>query len=352
MELDVSSMVSPFVLFPGQIVAVHGINPTGQRMAVQKVMEGAGVAEYDKKKALDRPIKIVTAAGPFTTSDNLDYAPLYDLLKTVVQPQQPDVLLLMGPFVGISHDDTVLQYEEDGPGTHVPFERVFCEGVARVLQDELCDENHEWSCQVVLVPSVEDGGICSNVFPQAPLQDRLQSSSTAMAGKLTNVPGGDGLALGTLGLPNGIHCVSNPCTLVLHHSVVVGVTSTDYLFDLNSDVTAGHLATGTRMVRLAEQVVTQGLYYPLQPAGKSVQNIDWSHHLKYSELPCRPDILMSPSKLACFAKTSNKSLLVNPGNLTKGGGSTGGTYGVVHVYPGDDKEKSTTERTVVEIKKI
>ena len=38
---------------------------------------------------------MMVAAGPFTTSDNLDMAPLHDLL-TIVSTERPSVLLLVG----------------------------------------------------------------------------------------------------------------------------------------------------------------------------------------------------------------------------------------------------------------
>ena len=41
---------------------------------------------------------ILVAAGPFTTSNNLDYAPLNDLLS-VARKLKPDVLILVSSFV-------------------------------------------------------------------------------------------------------------------------------------------------------------------------------------------------------------------------------------------------------------
>ena len=40
--------------------------------------------------------------GPFTTADNLSYQPLEDLLRIALK-SKPDVLILVGPFVDISH---------------------------------------------------------------------------------------------------------------------------------------------------------------------------------------------------------------------------------------------------------
>ena len=49
-----------------------------------------------------RGLSLVAAAGPFTTAEDLAYGPLKALLQHC-QQQQPDVLLLMGPFVDADH---------------------------------------------------------------------------------------------------------------------------------------------------------------------------------------------------------------------------------------------------------
>lgn len=45
---------------------------------------------------------MLVAAGPFTIDENLDYAPLEDLMK-VIAAKAPDVAVLVGPFVDINH---------------------------------------------------------------------------------------------------------------------------------------------------------------------------------------------------------------------------------------------------------
>lgn len=40
------------------------------------------------------PVRVVTACGPFTTTSNVQYLPLNDLLQVVVD-QKPDVLVLV-----------------------------------------------------------------------------------------------------------------------------------------------------------------------------------------------------------------------------------------------------------------
>jgi len=49
-------------------------------------------------------------------------------------------------------------------------------------------------------------------------------------------------------------------------------------------------------------------------------------------MPCKPDILVVPSRLTPFcAPVLGSTIVVNPGHLTKG--TTGGTYSVMNIHP-------------------
>lgn len=45
---------------------------------------------------------MAVAVGPFTTSEDLEFAPLAELLSSC-RVSRPDLLLLMGPFVDVEH---------------------------------------------------------------------------------------------------------------------------------------------------------------------------------------------------------------------------------------------------------
>ena len=47
-------------------------------------------------------VSLVIAVGPFTISEDLEYAPLAALLA-VCRQRKPDVLVLLGPFVDAEH---------------------------------------------------------------------------------------------------------------------------------------------------------------------------------------------------------------------------------------------------------
>jgi DNA polymerase alpha subunit B len=162
-------------------------------------------------------------------------------------------------------------------------------------------------------------------------------------GKLLDIPGADGIEFGTLGLyrldqlfgSNGnaggrrVHCLSNPCTFQINE-LVFGVTSTDVLFHVSVEEVNANLPPGSRLRRIAQHLVQQQNYYPLFPPNKSV-NLDLKQQDGW-KMPCRPDVLIVPSKLSPFcAPVLENTIVVNPGHLTKG--TTGGTYAIMEVSP-------------------
>ena len=128
-----------------------------------------------------------------------------------------------------------------------------------------------------------------------------------------------------------VHCLSNPCTLKVNE-VVIGVTSTDALFHISAEETNANLAPGSRLKRISEHLLQQRSYYPVfPPPQSSPTNVDLKQRPKY-QMPCRPDLLLLPSRLKTFASNIlDSTIVVNPGHLTRG--TTGGTYGVMQIHP-------------------
>ncbi|KAJ8575924.1 hypothetical protein ON010_g3288 [Phytophthora cinnamomi] len=99
--LDLSG-VPNFQVFPGKIVALEGIFPdTRSPMTVKRFLEPIPAPPATSTPARIRdiqgehgkPVRVLTACGPFTTTSNVDYLPLNDLLQIAID-QKPDVLIL------------------------------------------------------------------------------------------------------------------------------------------------------------------------------------------------------------------------------------------------------------------
>lgn len=163
-----------------------------------------------------------------------------------------------------------------------------------------------------------------------------------------------------------VHCLSNPCTFQINE-VVFGVTSTDVLFHISAEETNANLPAGSRLKRIAQHMIQQASYYPLFPPHKSV-NLDLKQQKGWT-MPCRPDVLIVPSKLTPFcAPVLESTIVINPGHLTKG--TTGGTYATMEIAPppigsdtlllakdDDDKEEvllphNVQDRMKVQVKRI
>jgi DNA polymerase alpha subunit B len=89
-----------------------------------------------------RPLSIFIAAGPFSTDENVLYEPLDDLLK-VVSKENPDVLLLIGPFVDSTN--SLIETDKLDESYDDIFEHVV---------EKLKDISEKTS--VVLIPSLRD----------------------------------------------------------------------------------------------------------------------------------------------------------------------------------------------------
>jgi DNA polymerase alpha subunit B len=176
-ELDLSHLQditkTPFSLFSGQIVAVEGINTTGRKLVAHRICEGAAhepvmstVQELQRFHHDDDddglqgglPLKVMAVCGPYTTSDNLDYEALLDLLN-IVTVQKTDVVILAGPFVDMRHPSvrsgqTTLQFQ-DGEEVLVSYETFFANKIAALLE-ELYHADQNVHTQFVLVPSLDD----------------------------------------------------------------------------------------------------------------------------------------------------------------------------------------------------
>ncbi|CAM9929011.1 unnamed protein product, partial [Discosporangium mesarthrocarpum] len=348
-HLDVRELQS-FSFFPGQIVAVRGINSSGGRMVARGIVDGVPRPlgrslpaelirwQHGPEFGAGRPVSMLVAAGPFSTSDNLAYEPLNDILGAVTA-RCPDVVFLVGPFVDAMHPKVAVGDASvecvDGGSEPVDFETLFKLRVSDKL-DTLFSDKPTLHTQFVLVPSLRDA-FHEYVYPQPPFHDRVKGGVELGVGAypeekmfVLDIPRTAG---GGVGGRKRVHLTPNP-TLVRINGVTVGATSNDVIFDISGDEVSAR--AGNRLARLSEHLLRQQSFYPLFPpplpavaAGGGVP-LDLRHAPRW-ELPVTPDVLLLPSRLAQFAKEVQGCLCVNPGQVARGTG--GGTYAEMAIHP-------------------
>ncbi|KMT07540.1 hypothetical protein BVRB_6g151510 [Beta vulgaris subsp. vulgaris] len=305
-----------YSIFPGQVVGVVGTNPSGHCLVASKLVDTIPLLPSSdlnphpaKKLALDEEdlpncqspamgeLSMIIAAGPFTTTDNLLFEPLKELLAFATR-KQPQLLILLGPFVDSEHPEIKKATIDQ------TFDEVFDQEITRKLQDHV--EYMGSSTRVLLVPSIRDANH-DPVFPQPPFD--LTSENIDQITSITN-PG-----------------------VFDANEVKVGCCTVDVIKHLSGEEISRNLS-GDRLSRLATHIISQRSFYPLYPPADSVP-LDFSIAPEALSISSIPHILILPSDLAPFAKVLSlnaeaeeqenvKCLCVNPGRLAKGIG--GGTF--------------------------
>lgn len=305
--------VGTYSVFPGQMVALLGVNATGRTFAAERLLRAPLLPPFSARPAdaaranrglAGRPLSVCVAAGPFTLSGSMDFTPLSDLLQTV-QRRKPDVLLLMGPFVDREHD---LVARGKLPRTHAQHLR-------EVLQ-QVASRTRHLPTRVLVMPSTRDAGHHS-CLPQPP----LSAAGVALPPRMTLLP--------------------NPA-VVRVNDVSIAACSEDVLFALNQSeagarakpaaTAGGGRQQPPRLTVLAQHIVEQASFAPVFPPPDGAAVADRGAHGEAVRLPFTPDILVTPSRLKGFAdRVAGDTVFVNPGRLAKAG--SGGTYAALTVHP-------------------
>lgn len=338
--------LASYSLFPGQIVALKGTNASGEFFAATEMLEipllpppASTLAEVEsvnarlqtKENASDEdemeqttPLTMITSAGPYTTEDNLNFAPFQTLLDAVADTHA-DVLILTGPFVDIEHP-LIRTGEFDLPANYpmspdkATLTDLFRYHISRPLT-QLTQQLPNIS--IIMIPSVRDAISKHGSWPQARWERK------------------------ELGLPKQVRCMTNPIVLSINE-IVFGISSLDVLDQLRmGEIAGGKARSENLLARLTRRVIEQRHFFPvfppqMAPSKAASEGADDSFvalgpsldisYLKLGEwLHVRPDVLITPSVLPPFAKVVESVIAVNPGTLMKKRGA--GTYARLTIKP-------------------
>ncbi|KAJ2953252.1 hypothetical protein O0L34_g832 [Tuta absoluta] len=289
--------VKQYSLFPGQVVVARGCNPRGDRFLAQEVHADAARPAPDHARDMIHTLRgtmsLVVAAGPYTTSDNLAFEPLKDLVVYITQ-HRPHVVILTGPFLDADHDKVK---DNSMAETYKAF--------FEKLMDSLGELSTTCPFTKIYIASSQKDAFHINMYPTPPYSTRRKH-------------------------PN-IHFIPDPSTLSIN-GVLVGVTSTDVLMQLSQEeISLG--CGGDKLARLACHLISQQCYYPLcggagaaagAGAGHTCPAVDAALWAAHAQLPHTPHVLVLPGHFRCFFKEVAGSVAVNPERLSKGEG--GGTF--------------------------
>ena len=307
--LKVDSISHEF--FPGQIVAVRGINASGSYFSVSEILEipspppaassastldsinkRVGEGESEEQNG-SHALNVIIASGPYTADDNLAFEPLNALCDKAAE-SYTDVLILIGPILDTEHPLLASgDFDLPDDGSIEP-DRATLNDVFRILVGipirRLAQQVP--SITVIMIPSVRDAVNKHVSWPQEPFDKRV------------------------LGLPKQARMVTNPVTISLNETLV-GISASDVLYDLRSEeIVVGKPKDNGLLARLSRHLIQQRHFYPLFPPRDRTSlpktGTDYSvatgmpldvSYLKLGEwLNIKPDLLVTPSALPPFGK--------------------------------------------------
>uniref|UniRef100_A0A6B2L2G8 DNA polymerase alpha subunit B n=1 Tax=Arcella intermedia TaxID=1963864 RepID=A0A6B2L2G8_9EUKA len=320
LKLDLTE-INEYDLFPGQVVTLRGRNAYGTRLVATSLFSNAKQPPRTPE-GNGGGLKVMVAAGPFSSPEDLDYDPFVDFLDQVHQ-NNPDLLVLLGPFVDVNNNLVVEGLVES----------TFLE----VFRNRFLYRLSNVRCSVVLVPSLKDV-FHSQCFPQPPINPSDENVPSFYKESLKHVT-----------------FAPNPCTFVVN-DISFGVCTNDILLHLSRlSLCKSTTPSPTRITKICQLLFQQQSYYPLWP-GYSTEDLSECSQICAKQagklrMPYSPDVLLLTSSLMPFVEEIEGSLVVNANKL----GAGNMVYSMINVAPPGnqrDNKSGPSQRTNVKIHKI
>lgn len=336
-RLNIKGMAN-YALFNGQIVAVRGTNASGDYFSVTEFLEipmlPSAAFDSEAKNNSHPARRIITASGPYTPTNNLDYEPLENLVRHI-NSEMPHAVILMGPFVDSCHP-MVQNGDFDIPSddSGATLDDLFRLKVSSQLQ------KIDKSITTILIPNIRDTASNHAAFPQ-PALDKT-----------------------SLALPRHVKCLSNPAIFSLD-DVVFSTVSVDTIKDILGCLMIKGIDSADKSKIAFQQMLFQRQLYPVFPSSIPPQDsgitMRSGHSLDTPYWPlseihqAAPDVLICPSLTKPTALVTNSVVGLNPGFLAKG--NAAGTFASISINPPrfTDEENQPHEvgsRVRVDIQKI
>ncbi|KAI9009826.1 DNA polymerase alpha/epsilon subunit B-domain-containing protein, partial [Gaertneriomyces semiglobifer] len=323
-----------YSLFPGQLIGVEGINPTGKSINVSRIhhptlpaqatSEPSQLLSFYPSPDAAASINIIVANGPYTLSDSFNYEP-FEELTVKVEAEKPDVVILQGPFVDSQHP-LILSGDME-----IDVDDIFRTQISPRLHRML--GSRSLKTKLICIPATTDS--CSEwvSFPQPSLAAGLTDAATFER-------------RAALGIPPEVHMFPNPVQFTINE-VVFACCSMDVLWHMcgqeiwklspnnGQPAVQPHGATTfemstNRLTRFVQHMFRQRTFYPLFPPALDDACLDLSH-AGALELQATPDVLIMPSRLQQFIRNIDGCVCVNPGSLVKG--HSAGTFARFCIWP-------------------
>ncbi|CCG81096.1 DNA polymerase alpha subunit B [Taphrina deformans PYCC 5710] len=311
-KLDLSALQS-YALFPGKLIALRGLNAATE-FKVSEILEpqdlplpASPIAGFSKEGT-----SIIIAAGPYTPNSDLSFEAL-KALQAVVSSTKPQGVILIGPFVDLTHPmikSGDIDCEAD------TLDGVFQTLVAPIIKD---------FPGLLVIPHINDAISRHSCFPQEPFSRAITS------------------------LPKFAKLLPNPALFSLNE-VSYGICSNDILKHLTMAEISRNPKEKNGLARQILHIIQQRRFYPLFPGPSSeissTANLDIGY-LGLTELGSSlPDVLISPSEMTTFAKVVNGVIVINPGGLSRKAGA--GSYAQLYIQPRNGSEQSTNDDVKME----